>query len=542
MLRRFAKNLDKVRGVVSQKLQEPVEHRNYSKVDPYTDKVRTLVASGRGGDGNSSFMHVFAQNFAGPGGGNGGAGGSIYVVGNHKREDLLHIERMGFHIAAETGRIGGTIKRHGKNGTNMVLDVPVGTVIIDVDTNQTVHDVHDEEGFLLLEGGKGGRGNASFAHSTNQSPVEFTKGLPGTSMLVQFELKSMNDVGLIGYPNAGKSAVLCALTRAQPAVTEWSFSTNRPNVGYLNNPYGERVSLIDIPSLVDGAFLNRGVGHQFLRHVERSIGLVYVIDMTCASNEGAGCSKSPLEVLKTLQRELEFYEEGSSNKGFMVLANKMDCEVDVNGRSTVESLLDLQNGTDLPVFPVSAEGSRAEGFHAEGTGMREAVTYLYNTMLRKKRAIQKEKDEERNERTRQRDKLYADKTKWLRAGSETDDRFSDDRPVSDKNTVRIRSRMAHPASRGVEFSLQREIPHDEMGENGHSNVDDNPSLVDQQLDPYFGFSGVTPMNVHSRQFASEQNPLVYRDQTFQGRAWKLTREENEVLTDEVLSHPLPGKE
>ena len=535
MIRVSISLLDRIGGIVASALHQPIEARQYTRAEPFTDSVRTLIASGRGGDGNSSFMHLWQKNFAGPGGGNGGCGGSVYIVGNRKRQDLWHIEKMGFHISAETGRIGQTAKRHGKNGESLVIDVPIGTVLTDVDSNEVLHDVDDEKGFLLLEGGKGGRGNASFAHATNQSPTEFTKGLPGTSMLVHFALKSFGDVCLVGYPNSGKSAVLCALTRSQPAVTGWAYATNRPSVGYLHNDLGERISIIDVPALVEGAFLNKGVSNDFLRHAERSFGLVYVIDMTSESVKAIGSTKTPLEVLRCLQRETAFYDENVPNKGFMVLANKMDCLVDAYGRSTLTAFEELKNGTDLPVFPISAEAGRGAGFDAPDTGMREAVEFLFNTILQQKRSLEKQRSVELRELEAQRSKMYAEKTKWLRANNEnrTADYHMDERVAVDKETIKVPAR-AQPVFFDTS-AMQMEYTDDDNGE-----IRDNPSLVDQQLDPFFGFAGSTRIDVHSPHLTRGHNPIMHRDHTSGGSAWKLTREKDEVLTDEILQNPYPS--
>ncbi|KNH04777.1 GTP-binding protein [Perkinsela sp. CCAP 1560/4] len=538
MIRVSTKIHNKVRSLVNAALGEKLKPRKYEKSAPYTDKVRALMSSGKGGDGNASFMHVWCQNFAGPGGGNGGRGGGIYVVGNHKREDLHHIDLLGFHISASTGRNGGTTRCHGRSGDDLVLDVPIGTVILDVDTKQVVHDVMDEKGFLLLEGGRGGRGNSSFAHATNQAPQEFTNGLPGTSMLVQFEIKSVVDVGLIGYPNCGKSSVLSTLTTAKPRVAEWAFTTRRPMIGYVSNSYGDRISIVDMPSLVDGAFLDRGIGHLFLRHIERTIGLVYVLDMTCESTDAIGCKKSPLEVLHSLQRELEFYTSNTVRKGFMIIANKMDKETDVYGRSILESFDELQKGTDLPVFPFS---SAPEFMCQQPDVTGPAASFLFESMAKIKRLADEQSEKEKVEIERKRDVFRTEKMNWLRTSrSEMGEKLRECQSLAvDRGT----------SFSGVNFPLEQkeaEMPFREFSIADIGKYDEdiintsNRSLVDQQLDPYFGHTGITHLTEHDVHATKGQNALDHCDETQQGRAWRITRGTDELLTDEILKNQKPA--
>lgn len=182
---------------------------NYDRRNPFVDRVKVLISSGAGGDGASIMAHEHSNEFAGPGGGNGGQGGNVFVRCTRTFPDLSHVKQLGSQVAAPSGSVGYSRTAHGKSGEDLWLDLPLGTQIVDVDTNVTLFDLEEENSeVLLLEGGQGGKGNASFANKWHHSPQEATKGLPGNTILAQLELKMIADCGLVGYPNAGKSTFL----------------------------------------------------------------------------------------------------------------------------------------------------------------------------------------------------------------------------------------------------------------------------------------------------------------------------------------------
>jgi len=471
--------------------QEP-EVRRVTRRNPFVDKVKALVTSGRGGDGRSCFLHEYQREFGGPSGGNGGKGGNVFLVATHKRQDLAHIDAMGYHIFAGPGNHGMAKNKWGGKGEDLCLEVPLGTVILDVDSNVVVHDLEAECGVVLLEGGAGGKGNMVFKHATNQSPKEATRGIPGSSMLVQFELKTIADVGLVGYPNAGKSSVLCATTTSKPKVAPWAFTTQQAYVGQLHNALGEMMSMADLPGLVEGAYANRGLGHQFLRHVERTKCLCYVLDMTDPFQLDRPQPQQPWEVLHSLQMELEYYSPGLSERAVMVLANKMDVPQDAEGVSTTQKLEELRARTHLPVYPISA---------LHGEGLHEAMTALFPLVVERKDLLSSKREK-------------------------------DAAAVRDESYQRHQRRQEWVKGRDLEVkeSLEAEGFFQEEKEEACS-------LVDMQLDAAFGDSGVTRLNIGTMYAPAESKLHTIRDESFEGRYWRLTRESEERLPDEVMSAP-----
>lgn len=372
-----------------------------SKHSPFVDRVKVLVASGSGGDGASIMTHDHTNEFGGPGGGNGGRGGHIFLRSSKLVPDLSHIKNRGAQIVAQTGTIGFSRKCHGKQGEDLILDMPLGTQVIDVDTNQVLFDLDDDNSeVLLLEGGQGGKGNASFANRRHHSPIESTRGLPGNTMLAQFELKSIADCGLVGFPNAGKSSLLAAISASKPKVAPYAFTTLHPTVGVINDLYGNTCRVADLPGLIEGAYENRGLGHRFLQHVERSKIIAIVLDMEACQHPylssstttvASGEALEPHHVLDLLLQELEFYQPGLSERVQMIFANKMDLEHDTYGRRLEDKLSVLQSSTHLPVFPISARVGAEGGFYDAASGLEPAVTFMCNTVIELKGAAEKER-------------------------------------------------------------------------------------------------------------------------------------------------------
>ncbi|ORC85210.1 putative GTP-binding protein [Trypanosoma theileri] len=454
---------------------------------PFVDAVKVLLSSGAGGDGASVMSHEHGNEFAGPGGGNGGNGGSVMLRCSRKYTDLSHIKAMGNQISAAAGSVGYARTAHGKRGKDLLLELPVGTEVVDVDTNEVVYDV-DEDGveLLLLEGGQGGKGNAAFANKWHHSPTESTRGLPGNTMLVQFELKTIADVGLIGCPNAGKSSLLSAISTSKPMIAPYVFTTMRPYVGIIHDLYGNTCRVADLPGLIEGAYENRGLGHQFLRHVERTQSLAYVVDMsTSYTPSDATRMPEPWEVVETLQKELEYYLPGLSNRAMMIFANKMDVHTDENGVLLTHKLQELQKRVHLPVFPISAALGIALGSSHPQAALTPALNFMCEEVFRKKR-----------------------RQTEIRSAQKRTEAFVLEKTFRAKHT-------------GV-FA-----PAEGLTDNNTGGL----SLVDQQLGTC-GCSGLGD-NFDGYQRATARGKLHdYRDLTMKGKYWSLTRQNGEKVGGE----------
>jgi GTP-binding protein len=287
----------------------------------FVDEVHSVrLRAGNGGDGCLSFRREKFIPKGGPNGGDGGDGGSVVLLGDGNVADLS-VYRFKPHANAENGRPGMGSEMHGRNGEDCTLSVPIGTVIIDAVTKNFVVEVtHHGERIVLLRGGSGGKGNVNFKSPTNQAPRRITEGTAGESGVFDFILKTVADVGLIGFPNAGKSTLLGLLTCATPKVANYPFTTLRANVGIMANGAAGGVAIADIPGIIGGAHQNRGLGLRFLRHIERCTSLLFLIDM--AGTDG----RSPVDDYGTLLNELTRYDGALVRRRRMVVANKMDAE------------------------------------------------------------------------------------------------------------------------------------------------------------------------------------------------------------------------
>jgi GTP-binding protein len=285
----------------------------------FYDEVNVSFKAGKGGDGCFSFRRARYEPKGGPDGGDGGRGGNVYIVGDTNAADLTDYHfKPGWQ--AKNGEPGRGSEQHGARGKHLTLKLPVGTVVVDRETGEPVAEVteHGEE-VLLLEGGEGGKGNAQFKSSTNQAPRQFTLGKPGEAGEFRLIIKTIADVGLIGFPNAGKSTLLNMLTKAHPKTGAYPFTTMFPTVGVLEYPAEyERITLADIPGLIEGASENKGLGHRFLKHVERCKVLLIMLDMQ--GTDG----REPIGDYRVLQKELKLYMPGLVRKPVLICANKMD--------------------------------------------------------------------------------------------------------------------------------------------------------------------------------------------------------------------------
>ncbi|EDM28544.1 GTP-binding protein [Lentisphaera araneosa HTCC2155] len=310
----------------------------------FVDRIKVYVKAGNGGNGCISFRREKYVPKGGPNGGNGGDGGSVIFVADPGTSSLVDL-KFNQHIDAEHGGHGLGSDMHGNRGEDLYVKVPPGTVVMDINNdNYQICDLDEPESEIVIaQGGKGGRGNRSFATSINRVPRQAEEGYPGEELVLLLELKTIADVGLVGYPNAGKSTFLNSVSNSGAKTASYPFTTLNPIVGTIDFPDFTRITIADIPGLVEGAHENIGLGHHFLRHIERTNNLVYVLDMN--GTDG----RDPLDDLVKLKEELELYEEGLSDRACMILANKMD------NPASEENLERLRKETDLTIFPVIAE-------------------------------------------------------------------------------------------------------------------------------------------------------------------------------------------
>ena len=243
----------------------------------FVDYVKLVCRSGRGGAGSSHFRREKFVPKGGPDGGNGGRGGHVYIRGNRNYWTLIHL-RYDRHIFATDGAHGGAKNSTGKDGKDVYIDVPLGTVVYDADTGDYICEVREhDEVIMLLEGGMGGLGNTNFATATNQAPRYAQPGQPSREMTVVMQLKMLADVGLVGFPNAGKSTLLSIVSAAKPKIADYPFTTLEPNLGIVNYRDGRSFVMADIPGIIEGASEGRGLGLRFLRHIERNSVLLFII-------------------------------------------------------------------------------------------------------------------------------------------------------------------------------------------------------------------------------------------------------------------------
>ncbi len=286
----------------------------------FVDETKVFLKAGDGGAGCLSFRREKFIPKGGPDGGDGGAGGNIILVCDENENDLREF-RFQPHHRAKNGRPGEGRNKHGADGEDVVLRLPQGTQVFDEASGLLVAELLDDgERVTLLKGGHGGLGNAQFKNSVNQAPRKTTPGKEGAAGTFIFKLKTIADVGLVGFPNAGKSSLTNALTNARPTTAPYPFTTKSPSVGVIEYEDFSRVLLADIPGLIKGASENRGLGHRFLKHVERCKLLVFIIDMAGTDN------RKPTDDYANLVTELGNFDPVLLEKPRLIIANKMDCE------------------------------------------------------------------------------------------------------------------------------------------------------------------------------------------------------------------------
>ena len=314
----------------------------------FADRAKIFIRSGKGGDGHVSFRRELYVPNGGPDGGDGGRGGDVIFEvdeGLNTLQDYRHRRKY----AAKDGEQGGKRRCHGKDAEDIVLKVPEGTVVKEAESGKVIADMSgDNRRQVILKGGRGGLGNQHFATSTMQIPKYAQPGQPSQELWVNLELKVIADVGLVGFPNVGKSTFLSRVTNAQPKIANYHFTTLQPNLGVVDMEDGNGFVIADIPGLIEGASDGVGLGHEFLRHIERTRVLVHIVD--AASTEG----RDPIDDIYKINHELEAYNPEIAARPQLIAANKVDCIFDGDDENPIEKLRAEFEPKGIKVYPISA--------------------------------------------------------------------------------------------------------------------------------------------------------------------------------------------
>ncbi len=314
----------------------------------FIDEAKIRVKAGDGGNGCVAFRREKYVPRGGPSGGDGGKGGDVYMESSERHNTLVHF-RFNPEYKAERGRHGEGSNRTGREGEDVVLKVPVGTIVYDQDTDQRLHDfLRADERVCVARSGRGGRGNARFATSTHRAPRESEPGRPGEERHLRLELKLLADVGLVGFPNVGKSTLISRISAARPKIADYPFTTLQPNLGTVavgEEPDPVSFVVADIPGLIEGAHTGAGLGTQFLRHIERTRLLVHLVDISQTSGR-----PDPVHDFQIIVEELGSYGAGLETKPMIVAASKMD----IADKKKLAALRKHCTKKRLKLFPLSA--------------------------------------------------------------------------------------------------------------------------------------------------------------------------------------------
>ena len=332
----------------------------------FADRVRIFIKSGKGGDGHVSFRRELYVPAGGPDGGNGGHGGDIIFMVDKGLNTLGDFRHNSKYIA-ESGEEGGKRRCTGKDGEDLIIKVPEGTVIYDDESGKVIADMSgDNLQETILKGGRGGKGNMNYATSTMQAPQYAQPGQDAQELWVRLELKVIADVGLVGFPNVGKSTFLSRVTNARPKIANYHFTTLNPNLGVVDLDGGKGFVIADIPGLIEGASEGIGLGFQFLKHIQRTKVLIHVVD--AASTEG----RDPVEDIRTIQKELASYDPELLKKPAVIAANKVDViQTEEGEEDPIERLKNTFEPEGLKVFPVSA---------ASNQGLKELLYHVWQLL------------------------------------------------------------------------------------------------------------------------------------------------------------------
>lgn len=325
----------------------------------FADRASIYIRSGKGGDGHVSFRREKYVPNGGPDGGDGGTGGDVIFVieeGLNTLADFRHIRKY----SAEDGENGGKRNCRGKDGEDIIIKVPEGTVIKEESSEKVIADMSGEnKRQMLLKGGRGGKGNQHYATATMQVPKYAQPGQPAMELNLKLELKVIADVGLIGFPNVGKSTFLSRVSNARPKIANYHFTTLHPNLGVVDFSEGRGFVVADIPGLIEGASEGTGLGHEFLRHIERTRVMIHVVD--AASTEG----RDPIEDIYTINKELKAYNEEIASRPQVIAANKIDVLPDKE--EVLQKIKDEFEPQGMKVFPISA---------VSGEGIKDLLYYV----------------------------------------------------------------------------------------------------------------------------------------------------------------------
>jgi len=334
----------------------------------FIDEAKIRIKAGNGGNGCMAFRREKFVPRGGPSGGDGGRGGDVIMESSERHNTLVHF-RFNPEYNAERGRHGEGSNCTGREGADIVLKVPVGTIVYDDATGEVVHDFSGpDERVIVARGGRGGRGNAQFKTSTNQAPRRAEPGGIGQERVLRLELKLLADVGLVGYPNVGKSTLISRISAARPKIADYPFTTLEPNLGVVAvGELNEQISFVvaDIPGLIEGASEGAGLGTQFLKHVERTQMLVHLVDVSDASGR-----PDPVEDIRVIMNELESFGAGLELKPMILAASKAD----VANPEKLEKLRKFARRKKLPLFPISAV--TGQGINELTWAMANMVTEL----------------------------------------------------------------------------------------------------------------------------------------------------------------------
>ena len=322
----------------------------------FTDYVKIIVKAGNGGDGAVSFRREKYVAAGGPDGGDGGKGGNVYMEVDQDKNTLIDF-RYQKKFKAENGKNGEGANKYGRSGEDLVIKVPRGTIVKDAETEKILADLSElGQKELILLGGRGGKGNSHFATSTRQAPRFSQEGEKGEEKELVLELKLLADVGLLGFPNVGKSTLLSVVTDATPKIADYHFTTLEPNLGVVKSEYGDSFVIADIPGIIEGASQGIGLGIQFLRHIERTRLLLHVIDVS--GSEG----RNPVEDFNIINEELKKYSEKLSKRKQIIVANKIDSMQD---EKLYKDLEKMAKEKGLEIYKISA---------VTGKGVKELMT------------------------------------------------------------------------------------------------------------------------------------------------------------------------
>lgn len=331
----------------------------------FADRARIYIRSGKGGDGHVSFRREKYVPDGGPDGGDGGKGGDLIIQvdpGTNTLYDYRHKRKW----CAGNGQEGSKRRSTGPSGADLVLKVPAGTIIKDAETGKVILDMGNrKDPVVLLKGGRGGKGNMHYATSTMQAPKYAQPGQPAKELTVDLELKSIADVGLVGFPNVGKSTLLSRVTNANPKIANYHFTTLKPNLGVVDLADGRGFVIADIPGIIEGAHEGAGLGYEFLRHIERTKVMIHLVD--AASVEG----RDPVEDIKQINHELSSYNPELAKRPQVIAANKMDALPPEDREEVIHRIEEAFADQEIKVFPISA---------VSGEGLNDLLWYIYDIL------------------------------------------------------------------------------------------------------------------------------------------------------------------